>query len=104
MTQFIITSKEDLENLIDHSIRKALKDSQQNQSQEQDKIFTIKEASDFLNLAKQTLYGFTSKRVIPFIKRGKKLYFRKSDLESWINEGKRKSISEIEKDLKGGKL
>jgi len=62
-------------------------------------MLTIKEASNYLNLAIQTIYGFTSKNEIPFIKRGKKLYFRRSDLESWLLEGKRKSNSEILKEL-----
>ena len=62
-------------------------------------MLTIKEASHYLNLAIQTIYGFTSKNEIPFIKRGKKLYFRKLDLESWLLEGKRKSNTEILKEL-----
>lgn len=49
--------------------------------------------------ASQTLYGFTSKREIPFIKRGKKLYFRKSELENWLLEGKRKSKKEMEEEM-----
>jgi excisionase family DNA binding protein len=46
----------------------------------ENKLLSINEAAKYLNLAKQTLYGFTSTRTIPFIKKGKKLYFKKSDL------------------------
>ena len=100
MSQVIVTSKEELEFLINSSVRKALSEqTNQNPVREQDKIFSIQEATVYLNLARQTLYGFTSKNLIPFIKRGKKLYFRKSDLEKWLLEGKRKSKSEILKDL-----
>jgi excisionase family DNA binding protein len=97
MEKFILTTPEELGNLIQLNVRKAL--DEQVPKQEQDKIFTIQEASVFLNLARQTLYGFTSKNEIPFIKRGKKLYFRKTDLEKWLLEGKRKSNSEILKEI-----
>ena len=69
MSQVIVTSKDELENLIQTAIRKILGEFGNYKSeQEQDKIFSVKEASAFLNLAQQTLYGFTSKREIPFIK------------------------------------
>lgn len=100
MQEIIITTKGELENLINSSVRKALGDKTvQYANSEQDKIISIEEAMVFLNLAKQTLYGFTSKNVIPYIKRGKKLYFRKSDLQKWLLEGKRKSRAEIIKEL-----
>ncbi len=99
MSQVIVTSKEELATLIKVAIHQALGEQAENSiEKEKDKILSIQEASDFLNLAKQTLYSFTSKNVIPFLKKGKKLYFRKSDLINWLSEGKRKSKSEI---LKG---
>lgn len=58
-------------------------------------ILTIEEASQFLNLAKQTLYGMTSRNEIPFLKKSRKLYFNRTDLENWLQEGKRKSKDEI---------
>lgn len=72
-----------------------------------DKLLSIQEAAIFLNLAQQTLYGFTSNRTIPFIKKGKKLYFRKSDLEQWLTDGRKATVKELEKGIigktKGGK-
>lgn len=97
MTQVIVTTHEELENLIQTSVRKAL--NQQQAPAAQDKLLSVDEAAEFLNLARQTLYGFTSKRLVPFIKRGKKLYFRRLELEKWLSEGKRKSISEIAAEL-----
>ena len=96
MTQVIVTSRDELENIILLSVRKVLFEHENSdREQDQDKIFSIKEACIFLNLAQQTLYGFTSRREIPFIKRGKKLYFRKSELKNWLFEGKKKSKTEI---------
>jgi excisionase family DNA binding protein len=102
MEELILMRRADLENLIEASVNKAFKNQKHNQSSNVETYFTIDQAADFLNLAKQTLYGFTSQRQIPFIKRAKRLLFKKSDLELWLMEGKTKSISEIENNLKGG--
>lgn len=71
------------------------------------KLFNVIEAANFLNLAPQTLYGFTSNRSIPFIKKGKKLYFKKEDLEEWLATGnklsKKQIINGINLKTKGGK-
>lgn len=53
------------------------------------------EAADFLGDALATLYGRTSKNEIPFYKRGKKLYFKKSELIEWIEAGKCRSVYEL---------
>jgi len=61
-------------------------------------FLTITQASELLSLAKPTIYTLTSKNEIPFIKKGKKLYFKKSDLIEWLNTGRRLTKSEIEKE------
>lgn len=71
--------------------------------QEENKLLSINEAAKHLNLARQTLYGFTSNRAIPFIKKGKKLYFKKSDLNIWLEEGKKSSIQQMLTKIEGGK-
>ena len=63
-------------------------------------LLSLQDAAIFLGLAPQTIYGYTAKRMIPFIKKGKKLYFKRSDLEEWLNEGKNKTVAEIERDIK----
>lgn len=45
---------------------------------------TVQEAADYLSIPKSTLYQFTSKKQIPFHKRGKKLYFYQDDLDKWV--------------------
>jgi excisionase family DNA binding protein len=95
----------ELKQLIKSSLFESIKELDLKSKNNTEKLLTIKEASVFLNLAQQTLYGFTSQRKIPFIKKGKKLYFNKVDLEKWLNEDKEK-YSEIVADVrkrKGGK-
>ena len=82
---FYSTSKEELSEIIKKAISESLNAhiSDQNQSKYSDYL-TITEASEYLHLATPTLYSFTSKNVIPFIKKGKKLYFKKADLDNWL--------------------
>lgn len=100
-------SETEFTDLLKSCISDSLKENAINQEKAVDKHLSIKEASVFLNLAPQTLYGFTSNRTIPFIKKGKRLYFKKSDLEVWLNDGRKDSLKEIEQkskhQIKGGK-
>jgi excisionase family DNA binding protein len=61
-------------------------------------LMSVEDAAKFLNLAKTTLYQLTSRNEIPFVKRTRKLYFSRPDLESWLLEGTQKSKKEIEKE------
>lgn len=60
-----------------------------------EKPLTIDEAATYLNAAKQTLYHLTSKREIPHLKRGRKLYFLKADLDKWLKSHRKKTVEEI---------
>lgn len=61
-------------------------------------LMSVEEAARFLNLAKSSLYQLTSRNEIPFVKRTRKLYFSRPDLENWLLEGKQKSKTEIERE------
>lgn len=50
-------------------------------------FWRIKETSAYLGISIGHLYNLTSKREIPFYKKGKILYFRPLELENWILEG-----------------
>ncbi|MEO9871955.1 helix-turn-helix domain-containing protein [Ekhidna sp.] len=72
----------------------------ENNQVENDRFMDINEASEFLGDAKATLYGRTSKNEIQFYKRGKKVYFKKSDLVKWIEGGRMRTIDEIKDDVR----
>jgi excisionase family DNA binding protein len=106
MEKIILTTPEELRQIITDSVRIALKNH--DSSPEQDakaqggtKYLTVAEAARYLNLAKQTVYGFTSNRTIPFIKRAKRLLFTKSDLDAWLAQGRKQSISQMRLELAG---
>ena len=65
-----------------------------------DSIFDSKpmvfdEACAYISYSSTHLYKLTSKNLIPHLKRGKKLYFLKSDLDTWLIENKVKTMDEI---------
>lgn len=60
-----------------------------------DKPMSITEAAKFVNLTVPTLYGFVSKRTIPFSKVGKRLYFSETELTSWIQSGRKQSVTDL---------
>jgi excisionase family DNA binding protein len=91
MDKIIISTPLELSNLIEDSLKKVLQQSSipANENDSLPELLNVTQASEYLNLAKQTLYGFTSKGEIPYSKKGKKLYFKKSELNKWISEGKK---------------
>jgi excisionase family DNA binding protein len=100
--KIIVSSEQDLESIIERTLRKILSEKKQSSEQIESSsslLLSLKEAATFLKLAPQTIYGFTSKRVIPFVKKGKKLYFKRSELEQWLDDGKKKSISELRQEI-----
>ena len=67
---------------------------------ETDRWFDINELCHYhpAKPCKATVYTWVRERRIPFHKRGKKLAFLKSEIDSNIKTGKVKSIAEIEED------
>ena len=51
-------------------------------------LLTPAEASLYLKLALSTIYNMVHKRAIPHIKKGKKLYFAKDELNEWVLAGR----------------
>lgn len=68
------------------NIEQLLKNKSNTQS-EIEKLLSIKQASEFLNLSVPTLYLKVRKAEIPFSKKGGRLYFNNIDLKNWIKEG-----------------
>ena len=65
---------------------------------ETEEIINVSQAAAFLHLSVATLYTKVSCREVPFSKRGKRLYFRRSELEEWVRQGRKETVSEIEQE------
>ena len=61
-----------------------------------DRWFNLQELCEYLpdHPAKQTVYGWITQRAIPYHKTGKKLQFRKSEIDEWIQGTRRLTASE----------
>lgn len=63
-------------------------------------ILTLSEAADYLSLSKSALYKLTSSKEIPhYIPGGKMIYFKKSEINLWINNAKVLSINELDENV-----
>lgn len=62
-----------------------------------DHLMNVQEVADYLSLSIATIYGKCHFNEIPRIKKGKRLYFLKSDIDSWLAESKQKTNDDIQK-------
>lgn len=62
---------------------------------------TIQQAADFIKLSVSTLYMLVSRSQIPYMKKGKRLYFSKKELNEWIKTGRKKTIAEMDIEADG---
>lgn len=66
-------------------------------NKQKEEILSLNEATVFLKMSKSCLYKITSQKQIPhYVPGGKKIYFRKSDLENWLLQNRITPISEFE--------
>jgi excisionase family DNA binding protein len=62
-----------------------------------EEILSLNEAAKFLCASKSFIYKMTSQKLIPhYIPSGKKIYFKKSDLENWLLKNRIPPSSEFE--------
>ncbi|OMP30075.1 helix-turn-helix domain-containing protein [Mangrovimonas sp. DI 80] len=62
---------------------------------DEEELLTVNEAAKLIKLSKSTIYGLVHKNEIPYCKKGKRLYFQKSELIDWIREGRRTPKEEL---------
>ena len=77
-------------------IKKLLLEKSTEHKAEPDRWFDLNELCEYLpdKPSKPTVYGWVSNREIPHHKGGKKLRFLKSEIDSWLMQGKRKTFAE----------
>jgi excisionase family DNA binding protein len=86
---------------IQHSLEKFLGTAIKKESNAEEKdILTFKEGCKFLNIAEPTGYAKISKRELPFLKKGKFIYFSKKQLTDWLHSGQRKTVEQMEEEAR----
>ncbi len=69
---------------------------EEEKKEEDEKFLTIEELSDLIGYKKTSIYGLVQKDKIPYHKKGK-LFFLKSEIITWLKEGKKSSPTAIQK-------
>jgi excisionase family DNA binding protein len=81
------------------NILKAIRNEQPT-AEPPEQLLTVQEAAEFLRLTVPTMYSKVSKGELPVMKRGKRLYFSRTELMEYVKEGRKKSNAEIEAEAK----
>ena len=72
---------------------------EEKQREKGEEILSLNEAAKYLSASKSFVYKMTSQKLIPhYIPGGKKIYFKKSDLEDWLLKNRIPPSSELEAD------
>jgi hypothetical protein len=74
-----------------------LKNQPLNPATDIDQWFDLVQLQNYLpdKPAKPTVYEWVGKRLVPYHRRGKKLYFLKSEIDAWLKGGRRKTAKEL---------
>lgn len=86
---------EDRLQKIEDLLKKTMFENVSKQVEKEPEYLNLEQAANFLLLAKSTVYSYCSTGRLPFIKKHSKLYFKKSELENWLNSGAKNSNAEI---------
>lgn len=93
--QLFMISEDQIQDFANKSFEKAKAYFEAQKGSEQEIPISIDDAAQVVNLTKPTIYGLVHKNKIPYRKKGKRLYFLKSELIDWINSGRKISKSSL---------
>lgn len=57
------------------------------------KLLDISQLSEIINIKKKTIYDWTHKDLIPYVKVGRLLRFDLNDIERWLKSNKHTKVS-----------
>ncbi len=61
-------------------------------SEQEDRWMRLDEGADYLRCPSGRLYEFTRRNAIPYSRYGRRLLFRRSELDQWVRDGGAKRI------------
>jgi len=70
--------------------------------QVESEYLTVAELSQLIKKSMGTIYNKTSKRQIPFIKKGNRVLFERQVILDWMREGRRKTEEQLQKEVETG--
>jgi excisionase family DNA binding protein len=95
-------SPPELEALIENSVKRIFLERETQPSIEPDRWLNLQELCQYHpdRPSKATIYGWVNAGSIPVHKGGKKLRFLKSEIDTFLKQGRRKTLLEIEAEAK----
>ena len=70
----------------------------ENQTLLSKEVLNLNETAQYLDISQSHLYKLTSTKRIPhFCPQGKKIYFKRTELDEWLLTNRQNTISDIEK-------
>lgn len=94
MESIVIINPLELERIIEKTIRKVLLENKK-EVKPTDVYLKVSEASAFLRIPIETLYKYSAQRIIPFLKVGRNIKFKQSDLVQWMKTKEMKTKTEV---------
>lgn len=90
MSRIIIElEKDELRLLIEEAVQSVIeKNTPKDEPAIIPEILNVEQVCRLLNMKRSTLYQKTHKSEIPFSKKGKALYFNRTEIYNWIAEGR----------------
>jgi excisionase family DNA binding protein len=77
-------------------LEKLLRETNNAQPIESEKLLSVEEASEFLSLKVPTIYSKVSRGELPVMKRSKRLYFSQKELLDYLKAGSKRTYSELQ--------
>ena len=71
---------------------------QTNPTPQPEQFIGVVRGAEVLGISVQTLYSYTSRSIVPFYKKAKRIFFKERELLEWLDSGRNKSLGEIQKE------
>ena len=85
-------------NSIENQLKEVLQSTTIRSVKNVPELLTLPQLSDYIGLAKQTIYKYSYSKTIPHYKTGKKLVFKKEEIDEWLKTFKIKTIEDLERE------
>src|SRR5699024_120650 len=101
MNGVIVTmEKDELVRAISKAVTVALKERKEIQSKdvEFEEIMQTDQLCRYLKIKKAAIYQLTTYKRIPYFKKGKRLFFKKNEIDEWLRNGRKASVAHVEEE------
>lgn len=88
--EIILQKLENIEKVLEE-----LKNEKNQNTSDKLEFLSTSDVADYIKLTVPSVYGLVHQNRIPYCKKGKKLYFIKSDIDKWILDGSNKTTSDL---------